>query len=74
MMPDKTPAMNLRPMCAPCSSMDRYMDSEWGATMVAYDGGSGGGPSQPSHESHWLPGAFRSLVRRRHEAASGLQA
>ena len=74
MMPDKSPAMNMRPMCAPDSSMDRYMDAEWGATMVAYDGGSGDGPAQASPEGHSLPGAFRSLVRRRHEAARGLQA
>jgi len=74
MMPDKTPAMNLRPVCAPCSSMDRYMDAEWGATTASLNGGGGGGQLQAVPEGRSLSGAFHSLVRRRHEAARGLQA
>jgi hypothetical protein len=74
MMPDKTPAINLRPMAAPSSSVDRYMDAEWGASVAAYRGGGDDGSRPSSPDVVSLSGAFRSLVRRRHEAVSGLQA
>jgi len=74
MMPDKTPAMNLRPMCAPCSSMDSYMDAEWGASVAANRGGGDDGSRPSSPDAVSLFDAVRSIVRRRHEAVSGLQA
>lgn len=68
MMPDKVPAMNMRPLCADDSALCGYLRSEWGAEVAHLRSERGGGETErapePERATLWV--ALRSAIRSRH--------
>jgi hypothetical protein len=68
MMPDKTPAMNMRPCCPADPSLDGYMRSGWGADVAHLRGERGGRETEraPEPDAATLWDSFRAAIRNRH--------